>query len=149
MGEKIENSSALTQEEYDRLMGNIRQNVTDLADEHPETVFCYFFSPYSICYWDNLNNAGKAEWWINAEKAVIEEILKHPNIKLYSFTNNYELVCNLDNYKDEGHYGEWVNSWILQWMHEGKYLLTKDNYQEYINSIREFYLSYDYASLRK
>ncbi len=149
LGEKIENSSALTQEEYDRLMGNIRQNVTDLADEHPETVFCYFFSPYSICYWDNLNNAGKAEWWINAEKAVIEEILKHPNIKLYSFTNNYELVCNLDNYKDEGHYGEWVNSWILQWMHEGKYLLTKDNYQEYINSIREFYLSYDYASLRK
>lgn len=149
LGEKIENSSALTQEEYDRLMGNIRQNVTDLADEHPETVFCYFFSPYSICYWDNLNNAGKAEWWINAEKAVIEEILKHPNINLYSFTNNYELVCNLDNYKDEGHYGEWVNSWILQWMHEGKYLLTKDNYQEYINSIREFYLSYDYASLRK
>lgn len=149
LGEKMENATDLTQEEYDRLMGNIRQNVTDLADEHPQTVFYCYFSPYSICYWDTLNNTGMTQWRINAEKAVIEEILKHPNIKLYSFTNNYELICNLDNYKDAGHYGEWVNSWILKWMYEGKYLLTKDNYQEYIHSIREFYRTYDYDSLRE
>lgn len=149
LGEKTEGSCTLTEKEYDRLIGNIRQNVTDLADEYPETVFYYFFSPYSICYWDKLNNTGMTQWWINAEKAAIEEILKHPNIRLYSFTGNYELICNLDHYKDAGHYGEWVNSWILKWMHEGKYLLTKDNYQEYIRSIREFYSSYDYTSLRE
>lgn len=139
----------LTENECDMILKNIKQNVTDLADEHQETTFYYFFPPYSICYWDMMNNERKIEWQINAEKLAIEEILKHPNIKLYSFSNNFELVCNLDNYKDPKHYGEWINSWMLKKMHDGEYLLTKDNYHEYINVIKGFYSSYDYESLHK
>ena len=32
-------------------------------------------------------------------------------------------------------------------MHDGEYLLTKDNYQEYIENEREFYRNFDYDSL--
>lgn len=129
------------------VIGNIRQNVTDLADEHPETTFYLFFPPYSICYWDVLDNNGEVDWRIDAEEAAIEELLKHPNIRLYSFCSNFDLVCNLDNYKDAGHYGEWVNSWMLEWMQDDRYLLTKQNYREYLDTIRDFYGSYDYSSL--
>ncbi len=135
--------------EHKMVIGNIRQNVTSLAACHPETTFYYFFPPYSICYWDVLKNTGQTDWRIDAEQAAIEEILKYPNIKLYSFCNNFELVCNLDNYKDQAHYGEWINSLILEWMHNGEYLLTKDNYKEYIKTIRNFYNAYDYNSLHK
>ena len=138
-----------SEDERRMVLGNIRQNVTSLAAGHPETNFYYFFPPYSICYWDSLKNNGQINWRIDAEQAAIEEILKYPNIKLYSFCNNFELVCNLDNYKDQAHYGEWVNSWILEWIHNGEYLLTKDNYKDYIKTIREFYNSYDYGSLHK
>ncbi len=139
----------LTEEEHIMVAENIRQNVTDLADEHPETVFYLFFPPYSICYWDALKNSGEVDWRIDAEQIAIEEILKHPNIRLYSFCNNFELVCDLNNYKDQAHYGEWVNSLILNWIIDGKYLLTECNYQDYINEIREFYNSFDYDSLRE
>ncbi len=144
-------SSAQVFSEDDRRMviGNIKQNVKSLADGHPETTFYYFFPPYSICYWDGLKNNGQINWRIDAEQAAIEEILKYPNIKLYSFCNNFELVCNLDNYKDQAHYGEWVNSWILEWMYNDEYFLTKDNYKDYIKTIRKFYNSYDYGSLHK
>lgn len=149
LGEKAETARVITAEEKERVLGNVRQNVTDLADEHPETVFYYFFPPYSICYWDSQNNEGLTDWQIEIEKTAIEEILKHPNIRLYSFTNNFKLICNLDNYKDQAHYREWINSWMLKWMKEGKYLLTKDNYREYIRSVRKFYKTYDYDSLRE
>lgn len=147
--ERATEQRELTEEECVMMMENIRQNVTDLADAHPETTFYLFFSPYSICYWDQLDNNGEIDWRIDAEQIAIEEILKHPNIKLYSFCNNFELICNLDNYKDVAHYGAWVNSWILEWIYEDKYLLTEDNYLDYIRSIREFYRSYAYDSLRE
>ena len=149
LGEKAKKIRELTEEESTIMLENIRQNVTELADEHMETTFYLFFPPYSICYWDALNNKGEIDWRIDAEEIAIEEILRHPNIKLYSFCDNFDLVCNLDNYKDQGHYGEWVNSWMLEWMWNEEYLLTNDNYEEYIETIRKFYNSYDYNSLRE
>jgi len=140
---------ALTEEEKQMLLDNLRQNVTQLAEEHPETTFYLFFPPYSICYWDILNNTGEMGRHLEAERLAIEELLQHPNIRLYSFCDNFELVCNLDDYKDYLHYGEWINSQILVWMKNGEHLLTQDNYQEYLEKIWNFYRSYDYASLHQ
>lgn len=139
----------MTDEERTMISDNIRQNVTDIADEHPETTFYIFFPPYSICYWDVLKNSGEIDWHIDTEQVAIEEILKHSNIKLYSFCNNFELIGDLNNYKDRAHFGEWVNSDILEWMYDEEYLLTEYNYMNYIETIREFYNTYDYSMLRK
>lgn len=70
--------------------------------------------------------------------------MKYPNIKLYDFFSNYEIICNLDNYKDFEHYGEEINSKILNWMWEGEYLLTTDNYEAHFEEVRDFYYNYDY-----
>lgn len=137
-----------TDEDAKKVKENIQQNVTDLASEHPETQFYIFLSPYSICHWDELNNNGQVYWRIEVEKTAIETLLECPNIKLYSFSNNFELTCNLDNYTDQNHYGGWINSYILQCMKNDEYLLTKDNYIEYIEALKDFYGTYDYASLR-
>lgn len=136
-----------TKEDQELLLGNLRQNVTALAAEHPETTFYLFFTPYSIGYWDFLNNTGKLGWQFEMERISIEELLQYPNIRLYSFSDDFEIICDLDNYKDYLHYGEWINSRILEQMKEEKHLLTKDNYQDYLQTIQTFYTSYDYASL--
>lgn len=141
------NSAPMSDEMRQTIIRNIRQNVTDLADAHPETTFYLFFPPYSICYWDLQQNAGAVDLHIDVAQVVIEELLKHSNINFYSFFTNYDLICDLNNYWDYGHYGEWVNSWILEQMHSGNYLLTEDNYLEHLDAMREFYNSYDYASL--
>lgn len=82
-----------------------------------------------------------------AEKYMIEKILEIPNIELYSFFNNYDIICDLDNYKDAGHYMGKINEKILEWISKKEYLLTKDNYQEYINKNLEFYKNYDYDKI--
>lgn len=139
----------LTEEDGQRALENIRQNITDLADEHPETTFYLFFTPFSICFWDIEKNAGRMDTWIDYEQIAIEEMLKHPNIRLFCFFTNFEMICDLNNYKDSEHYGEWINSWMLEQMYNGNYLLTEDNYMEHLASMREFYNSYDYASLHR
>lgn len=138
---------SLTEKERQTVIDSIRQNVLETAKDYQDVTFYVFFPPYSICYWDMLYERGEINRRIDAEQCAIEEILQCPNIRLYSFCTNTELVCNLDNYKDQAHFGDWVNSRILNWMHEDMYRLTKENYQEYIDFIREFYNSYDYHSL--
>ena len=40
-----------------------------------------------------------------------------------------------------------INGLILQWITEGKGLVTKDNYEEIIDWEREYYMNYNYDSL--
>lgn len=137
----------LSDEEKEMVYGNITQNVTSLADQYPDVDFYYFFTPYSIAWWNEYNNNGEIYKYIEAEQYAIELILEHSNIKLYSFNMKTDITGDLNNYKDAHHYGEWVNSLMLRWMKDGECLLTKENYLEYINSEIEFYTTFDYASL--
>ena len=143
--ENIEKS--LSQEDIERIDKNIEENVIKLPKQYPNTKFIYFITPYSIVYWDDLNQKGEVQKQIMAEKYMIEKILEIPNIELYSFFDNYEMITNLDNYKDAGHYMEHINEQILIWIKDKKYRLTKENYQYYINKNLEFYKNYDYESI--
>ena len=126
---------------------NIEKNVISLVKKYPNIKFIYFITPYSIVYWDQLKQEGKIEKQIMAEKYMIEKILEYPNIELYSFFNNYEMICNLDNYRDPGHYMGKINDKILYWISKKEYQLTKENYEEYIRKNLEFYKNYNYDSI--
>ncbi|PWM79660.1 MAG: hypothetical protein DBY32_02000 [Phascolarctobacterium sp.] len=150
-GKKVYNKPAnimsLTQSDKETIKANIEQNVTSLVKKHPETTFYYFFTPYSIVYWAQLYEKGEISKQIEAEKYAMELILKCPNIKLFSFNTMTNITMNLDNYKDSGHYGEWINSLILTYMKENKGLITKENYKNYINAEKLLYLNYNYNNL--
>lgn len=143
--DEIQPEKEFTDDDYEMIKGNVEQNVIATINEHPETTFYLFFSPYSICYWDTCHSSGTIKWNVEAERTAIELLLECPNVKLYSFTNDFELTCNLDNYKDQAHYGEWVNSDILVRMKNDENLLTKDNYEKYLDEIYDFYSNYDYS----
>lgn len=145
--EKYSETVSFTEEDYQNTTENITKNVIDLVKEHPEIEFYLFFSPYSIYYWDYLNQNGRLEWQFGMEEYAIELLLEYDNIHLFSFETEYEMICNLDNYKDPHHYSEDINSQILIWMKEGKHELAKENYKEYCSCIRDFYTNYDYDSL--
>lgn len=145
---KKENTEKLlSEEDIQRIDKNIEENVIRLPKQYPNVKFIYFITPYSIIYFDELNQKGEIEKQILAEKYMIEKILEIPNIELYSFFNNYEMITNLDNYKDAGHYMGNINDQILDWIKNKEYRLTKENYQEYINKNLEFYKNYDYDKI--
>lgn len=137
----------LTEDDKNAIYDNITQNVTLLADKYKEVDFYYFFTPYSAVWWEEQLSEGRLEQQIEAERYVIELILDHENIHLYSFNNRTDITTNINHYKDAIHYGEWINSLILKWMHDGAYLLTKDNYLDYLNKELTFYSEFDYESL--
>lgn len=150
-GERIigDNVQPMTQQERDMELENLRQNIVPLVKEHPETDFYLFFPPYSICFWEGMRSDGKIGWQVEAERIAIEELLQYPNVHLYSFSDCFELVCDLDQYRDMIHFGGHISSWILECMATGEHQLTLDNYRDYLDRIQAFYMDYDYSAIRK
>ena len=137
----------LSQEGIDTVRASIQQNVTALADQYPDITFYYFLTPYSAAWWRTLLMNGTLDRQVDAEQIVIEEILKHENIRLFSFNCLFDITTDLNHYCNKEHYAEWINSLILRYMHDGKCQLTRDNYLSYLEEERQFYKSFDYYQL--
>lgn len=144
---KEKEEKILTEQEKVEIIKNIEENVIALSKEYPQKKFIYFITPYSIVYWDSLNQKGAILKQLEAEKIMIEMILEIPNIELYSFFNNYDLIKNLNNYRDTSHYKGKINDKILEWISRKEYRLTKENYKKYLEENKEFYLNYDYDKI--
>lgn len=144
---KIAAQVEITEEEKNTIIESIQQNVTGLDDRYPKVTFYYFFTPYSIQWWQSLVEEGSLDKQIEAEKIIIQEILKHENIKLFSFNCLTNITTDLNNYKDISHYREWINSLILRYISEDKCRITDENYQSYLSEEKDFYSNDDYAQL--
>ena len=142
-----EQNEALPQEDIVQIEENIRQNVTSLPAQYPNITFYYFMPPYSAVYWEQFWQWGSFLQHIEIQKIAIEEMLKYPNIKLYSFNTNVDLITDLSKYKDSGHFDAQVSSWILEQIHEGNGLLTQENYMDYLEKMKNFHMNFDYNTL--
>ncbi len=126
---------------------NLNQNVVSVVKENPQIQFYLFFTPYSIVYWDSLNQQGTLQNQLRMEKEAIELLLPYENIHLYSFFDEFGVITDLNHYKDSGHYSGKVNDFIMECMAKGDHKLTEENYQEYWGNVWDFYTSYDYGAL--
>ena len=128
---------------------NIEQNVIELCRAHPETEFYYFIPPYSALWWGNERSWGSLENRLETEKLGLSLMVNSgcENLKVFSFSLDTDITLDLNNYIDNAHYGEWVNSYILKEMKAGTHLITKENLDEYIEEERRIYMSFDYNSL--
>lgn len=84
---------------------------------------------------------------IQTQRIAIEKILRCENVHIYSFYNDFDMVCNLDNYTDKKHYAEWANDDILNCMYQGNGRLTIDNYKDYLAEMEAFYTEFPYNEL--
>ena len=141
--------AVFTPEDKAQVLENIQFNITDIAYEHPETTFICFFPPYSICYWDEVNGNKTLRRNVEAQRAASEEMLKCQNIMLFGFYDQFDIVCDLDNYRDTQHYCADINSELLKMMSGGVGRLTIDNYEDYFNEIERFFSEYDYSWLHE
>lgn len=137
----------LTTEEREMVIENIQKNLVELANENPDITFYFFYTPYSIVYWDKEYREGTMLKQFEAEEIATSMLLQCPNIKLYNFFDKYDIICNVENYKDKEHYIAEVNSCILKWMYEGNGLVDELSYMEQIEKNREFYRNYPYDDL--
>jgi len=145
--EKAAEKRVMTDAEFMRMRGNVDQNYLELARENPETQFYYFFTPYSIAWWDSIQRNGTLEWYISLMKEASQMMVECDNVHLFSFFDATDMVCDLSNYKDIAHYSGDINSQLLQWMKEEEHRLTVENYEAHWNAVLDFYSTYDYERL--
>ena len=131
----------------DKVGANLQQNIEMLIEAHPETEFVFYFVPFSILYWDQELRTGKFDSTISAVEYAIGELLQYPNVKIYFYHNEEDIITNLDNYKDYSHYGKWINSYLSKAMASGENRLTMDNYHQKIEDLRQFVYEYDCDAL--
>ncbi len=131
------------------LQNNISQYVVATAEAHPESEFYYFLTPYSAVWWKEKLEEGSIYREIEMERIAAGMILDCDNIHLFCFYPRTDIICDLNNYNDKAHYGYWINSLILKWMHDGQYELTKDNYQDIFDQTLDFFTSLDYKKLHQ
>ena len=61
-----------------------------------------------------MNQEGMINYYFEAELIATELLLDCPNVRLYNFHDKYDIITNLDNYRDKEHYGAHINSMILK-----------------------------------
>ena len=99
-------------------------------------------------YFDELKQSGNLKRTIDALKYGTSLMIQgRDNLKLFNFFNETDITCDLNNYKDTGHYSEMINSKIIHFIAQEKDLLTEENYSASWDYIYDFYNSYDYDSL--
>ncbi|MBR5597713.1 MAG: hypothetical protein IKW30_09945 [Lachnospiraceae bacterium] len=137
----------ISEEERERVTKNIMENIVKLAQAYPDTQFLLFYTPYSALYWESIYRDGWLDKQLEMEKIATELMLECKNIKLYSFCQETHITDDIMNYRDKEHYLKDINDMILQWIAEGKGLVTKENYMDKIQWEKEYYQNFDYDKL--
>ena len=104
--------------------------LTAIVEEHPETQFTFFYSPYSMLWWDDVSRAGMFDAYLYCEQAAAEALLQYENVRFYDFQNEEEIVTDLNNYMDTVHFAPEINYEICQALREGRCEVTQENLEE-------------------
>lgn len=140
-------NSPLTQEQAQTMEANLNQNVLSVIAENPDVTFYIFFTPYSVLVMDTQARSGTLEQNFEICRLASELLLEYQNVRLFSFFDDYDTITNLDNYCDQVHYADHVNSLILRRMVNDENRLTAEHNADHWRTVTEYYASYDYDSL--
>lgn len=124
-------------------------NIIPFIEAHPETRFYFFYPPYSILYWEQEILKGDLEEMLTVYAHSISRLLVYENVSVYYFQDEFEIISNLDNYRDVGHHRPEYNRYIYECIRDGKKLVTKENLREYIENVYQYVIAFDYDALWK
>ncbi len=150
---KPETVNEASEEELTMLSENMEANVVELAAAHPETTFLYFFPPYSMAYFGGVREEGNLDKELLFKEKAIDMMLEYDNIHIYSFTMETDITADLDRYRDQAHYDQNVNSWIIEKIAEAEktdsseFRITAGNKDEYLAKEKDLLENFDYNSL--
>lgn len=130
---------------YLQCEGNL-SNLTEIVEAQPETEFIFYFPPYSILYWERQVLSDRL-WILDIYRHCAETLVKYPNVRVFYFQDEIELIGNLDNYRDECHHSPQINRYIFECIRDGKKELTEDNLAECFENMKKIVTEYPYDTI--
>lgn len=121
--------------------------VTAWLEAHPDTEFIFFFSPYSILFWDKMDRLGQTEAMLTLLEEATETLLQYDNAEIQFFMADTGVITNLDNYADHIHVAGRVTYQMSKAMPAGEYRLSAENRMEVLDGLRNFVVNYDYDKI--
>ncbi len=115
--------------------------------EHPNTEFIFYYSPYSILFWDKMERQGRTDAMFAVLKHATEALLAYDNVKIQCFLTDIDTITDLDNYADHIHVAGRVTWKMSKAMAGTEHLLTLENYEAKLDALREYVVNYDYESI--
>lgn len=115
-------------------------------ESRPDVEFDFYAPPYSILYWDDCVLNGRLTAEICVLNKVYEKLLSYDNVRIFYFQNDFNIITNLDNYKDYSHFDQPINYYIYESIRDGNCELTKDNYFDVLLDFYEKAVDYNYET---
>ncbi|MBR1641509.1 MAG: hypothetical protein IJ683_04200 [Butyrivibrio sp.] len=126
---------------------NLEKNILPFVEEHPETEFYFFFPPYSILYWHNLEQEGLYDAAFYQYQYVADILLQYPNVHLFYFQTMDEVI-DLNNYADYSHYKPEINRFMVECFKSGKYQIkSSEEMAESLGKMKGMIEKFDYDDL--
>ena len=120
--------------------------ITPYIEARPDVTFIFYASPYSILYWDDCILRGRLTAEICALNEVYSALLQYDNVRLFYFQDDWDLITDLNNYKDYSHFSKDVSHYLYECMRDGRHELTKDTSFDTLYKFSEDVAAYDHES---
>ena len=127
-----------------------------MLDEHTKLIdasidigitFYFYTPPYSILYWDDCIRRGQLAAQINAMGYAYEKLLSYDNVRVFFFMDDYELITDLEHYRDYSHYDQSVNHYMYECMRDGKRELRSEDIFDTLTALQSYAAEYDYEAI--
>ena len=96
---------------------------------HPEIQFDLFLPPYNIYFWCMMRDQGNLEDHLELRNVFARMAAEYPNVRVYDFQAEFDIVGSFDVYRDMTHYSPDINSRIIKDIGEGKHVFTQEEFR--------------------
>ena len=134
LSDNIEEKLQVCQENLD--------NILPFLEENPDTKVYVMIPPYSMLYWEEKILSGELENILAIYAYAVEKLLQYDNVRVYYFQNEYDIITNLDNYRDSCHHRPEYNRYMFECIRDGKNEMTLQNYQALFQEMYDFAKDY-------
>ncbi|AXK49285.1 hypothetical protein CRU87_05305 [Aliarcobacter trophiarum LMG 25534] len=127
---------------------NIENYILSVIKEFPDIEFNVYFPPYSTWFYRN-SKVEDVNRFLYGRIYLVSKLKEFNNLNIYAFDNIYEIVNNIYNYKDYGHYRASINDLIMTSMIKKENLLNEQNINEYLKNMINNINSYNQIYYKK
>lgn len=126
---------------------NLDRNILPLVRENPDTTFVFFMVPLSTLFWDYEIMHGTFDATFRLYESILPQLLAYDNVEVHFLVDDWDIVTDLNHYKDYSHYSPEINAYITRVLADRTEILTKENVSSVLENTKQYLSEYDYDSI--